>query len=160
MYSDLIEGEIPLDYSIQGECFGFYITNGYMGIQVEDDGTWFNGMGPFLLSRSGELVRIIEALIKTPSGKDVCMEIHLPPFEVGVKGTSFCLGVSDEYLTEIQKEYQDRELPQDSEEGEWDEDSIPLEFTPGTQASTNWIKDLATTLPSFKVLIDTLSNTK
>lgn len=47
MFSHLIEHDIPLDYSIQGECFGFYITNGYMGIQVEDDGTWFNSMGPF-----------------------------------------------------------------------------------------------------------------
>lgn len=158
MYSDLIEGEIPLDYSIQGECFGFYISNGYMGIQVEDDGTWFNSVGPFLLSRSSELIRIIEALIKTPSGKDVCMDIHLPPFEVGVKGTSFCLGVSDEYLAEIQKEYQNHKLPQGNEDDEWDEDSIRLEFTSGTQASTYWIKDLATILPSFKVLIDNISH--
>lgn len=113
-----------------------------------------------MLSRSSELIRIIEALIKTPNGKDVCIDINLPPFEVGVKRTSFCLSVSDEYLLEIEKEYRNHILPQDSEEGEWDEDSILLEFTPGTQASTHWIKDLATTLPSFKVLINTISNTK
>ena len=160
MYSDLIEGEIPLDYSIQGECFGFYISNGYMGIQVEDDGTWFNSVGPFLLSRSSELIRIIEALIKIPNGENVCMDIHLPPFEVGVKGTSFCLGVSDEYLAEIEKEYQDNagyhlNESRDKDNNEFD---ILLEFTPGTRASTHWIKDLAITLPSFKVLINNISH--
>lgn len=148
MYSHEHEYEITPDYSIQGECFGFYIINGCIGVQVEDDGTWFNCVGPFLLSRSNELIEAVETLIKTCIDKEVNIDKALPPFEVGVRGTSFCIGISDEYLTEIEEEYRDTY--------DYPNEDILLEFTPGTRGDIHWIKELATILPSFKVLIENI----
>jgi len=142
MYSYLLDGDIHVNYSIQGECFGFYITNEFIGVQVEDDGTWFNSLGPFSLSRSNELIKAIEVLIKGFNNEDINIS---PPFEIGIKGTSFYLGIQEEYVPEIQNEC---ETFVDA-----DGDKILLEFNSSMQASTYWIKDLTILLPCFKVLI-------
>lgn len=147
MYSYQHEYEITPDYSIQGECFGFYIINGCIGVQVEDDGTWFNSIGPFLLSRSNELISAIELLINAYKNKEVYLKTFLPPFEIGIKRKSFHIGISDDYLGVIKEEYKD----------EYKEALYSLlEFNPSTVANVGWLDEIAIILPSLKVLIENI----
>lgn len=92
MYNTTLEHNININITIGGSCLAFYLHKGWGGIQEEDDGYWFNKLGPFSMEVCQDLIHLLEKV-----GPDNPFPTESGYFLFGVSGKFFTLSVKEEH---------------------------------------------------------------